>query len=264
MKKYYKSIVTLAMSVLLLACTSTAPITGRSQLKLVDDEALIASSVQSYHKMIQTAHQQGALANHTKEGKRLIAIGKRVSAAVEQYMYSNGMGERVKNLKWEYNLIQSKEINAFAMPGGKIAFYSGIFPVLQTDAGIAYVMGHEIGHVVGGHHAEGASNQQVAGIASLLTGIAFGQGTATALVNQGLSLGLLKYNRTQEYEADKYGMIFMAMAGYNPAEAIAAETRMASLSGGNSSDFTSTHPSGAKRIQALKEFLPEAMKYYKK
>lgn len=232
MKKYYKSIVTLAMSVLLLACTSTAPITGRSQLKLVDDEALIASSVQSYHKMIQTAHQQGALANHTKEGKRLIAIGKRVSAAVEQYMYSNGMGERVKNLKWEYNLIQSKEINAFAMPGGKIA--------------------------------EGASNQQVAGIASLLTGIAFGQGTATALVNQGLSLGLLKYNRTQEYEADKYGMIFMAMAGYNPAEAIAAETRMASLSGGNSSDFTSTHPSGAKRIQALKEFLPEAMKYYKK
>ena len=114
-----------------------------------------------------------------------------------------------------------------------------------------------------GHHAEGASNQQLAGLASGLTNIFVG-GLTSSLVNDGLSLGLLKFNRTQEYEADKYGLIFMAMAGYNPEEGVKAEERMASVSGNNGSDFASTHPASQKRIQALKEFLPEAMKYYRK
>lgn len=247
----------------LIACTSTAPITGRRQLKLVDDASIVNSSVASYNQLINQTKAKGLLANNTAEGRRLATIGKRIAKAVETYMIENGMGERLKYLNWEFNLINSKEINAFAMPGGKIAFYTGILPILKNDAGIAFVMGHEIGHVIGGHHAEGASNRQIAGLAAGLTNIFVG-GTTSALVSDGLSLGLLKFNRTQEYEADKYGLIFMAMAGYNPEEGIRAEERMAAISSKNASDFTSTHPASEKRIQALKDFLPEAMKYYKK
>lgn len=262
-KKSIKIFFLVLFSSFLIACTSTAPLTGRNQLKLVSDESLVARSVHSYNQLIQQTRQQGKLANNTNNGRRLNMIGKRVASAVERYMYTNGMGDRVRYLNWEFNLIDSKEINAFAMPGGKIAFYSGIIPVLQTDARIAFVMGHEIGHVIGGHHAEGYSNQQLAGLATTLTNVMVG-GAASSLVSDGLSLGLLKFNRTQEYEADKYGMIFMAMAGYNPAEAIQAEARMAALSENSGSDFLSTHPANDKRIAALKAFLPEAMKYYQK
>ena len=185
-------------------------------------------------------------------------------------MNENGMSNKVKNLNWEYNLIKSDEMNAFAMPGGKIAFYTGIMPVLGTDAGIAFVMGHEIGHVIGGHHAEGKSNQLTAGVVMLGKGVAdVLTGGATEVINndlvgQGLQIGLLKFNRTQEYEADKYGMIFMAMAGYNPEEAIKVQERMAEKGSGKRNDFLSTHPSSDKRIKAMQDFLPEAMKYYRK
>lgn len=261
-KNRIKKLFLISMATLAIACTSTAPITGRKQLKLVDDATIVQNSVASYNQLINQTKAEGMLANNTPDGRRLAAIGKKIATAVETYMVENGMQDRIQYLNWEFNLINSKDINAFAMPGGKIAFYTGILPVLKNDAGIAFVMGHEIGHVIGGHHAEGASNQQLAGIASGLTNIFVG-GLTSALVNDGLSLGLLKFNRTQEYEADKYGLIFMAMAGYNPEEGIKAEERMASISGGSGIDFTSTHPSSQKRIQALKDFLPEAMKYYK-
>lgn len=263
MKNKIKNLLLIFLVAFAVACTSTAPITGRKQLKLVDDASLVQSSVASYNQLISQTKSQGMLANNTADGRRLAAIGKKIATAVESYMTQNGMQDRIQYLNWEFNLINSKDINAFAMPGGKIAFYTGILPVLKTDAGIAFVMGHEIGHVIGGHHAEGASNQQLAGLASGLTNIFVG-GLTSALVNDGLSLGLLKFNRTQEYEADKYGLIFMAMAGYNPEEGVKAEERMASITGSSGSDFTSTHPASEKRIQALKEFLPEAMKYYKK
>lgn len=264
MKNKFKNLILIFMATLMIACTSTAPLTGRRQLKLVDDASLINSSVSSYNHLISQTKSQGLLANNTPDGRRITTIGRRIASAVETYMLQNGMQDRIKYLNWEFNLIQSKEINAFAMPGGKIAFYTGILPILKTDAGIAFVMGHEIGHVIGGHHAEGQSNQQLAGIASLLTAVATGNQAVTSLVSDGLSLGLLKFNRTQEYEADKYGLIFMAMAGYNPEEGIKAEERMASISKNSGSDFTSTHPASDKRIQALRIFLPEAMKYYKK
>ena len=173
------------------------------------------------------------------------------------------MSNKVSNLQWEFNLIKTNEVNAFAMPGGKIAFYTGILPVLNTDAGIAFVMGHEIGHVIGGHHAEASSNKALAGIAATVTDAVTGGSGVSSLVSGGLSITLLKFNRTQEYEADKYGMIFMAMAGYNPSEAITALERMDSLGTGKGAEILSTHPSGKNRIEAARKFLPEAMKYYK-
>ena len=180
----------------------------------------------------------------------------------------NGQAQKVDYLNWEFNLIKSDDVNAFAMPGGKIAFYTGIMPIAKNDAGIAAIMGHEIGHVIAGHHAEGKSNETAAGIVMIgkqVADIVTGGATSVIsndLVGQGLSLGLLKFNRTQEYEADKYGMIFMAMAGYNPEEALAVWERMAAGGSSGGPEILSTHPNTENRIKKMKEFLPEAMKYY--
>ena len=269
MKKKINIFLILGLGLLLVAC-STAPLTGRKQLKFVSDESIIQSSTAQYNKMIGDLKKENLLANNTAEGRRLAEIGRRVTGAVDEYLRENQMQDILKNLKWEYNLIQSNQINAFALPGGKIAFYTAIIPVLQTDGAIAYVMGHEIGHVIGGHHAERASGQTFAGYIMAgkkildsatngLTGL-----VSNDLAEKGLAIGLLKFNRTQEYEADKYGMICMAMAGYNPEEAIIAEERMMKMSGsGQTLEILSTHPSSEKRVEELKKFLPEAMKYYR-
>ena len=218
LKKCSKILLTLTLLGVLSSCT-TAPLTGRKQLSLVSDESIREKSVSSYNELISQASAKGLLANDTADGQRLRRIGNKMAAAVEQYLRDNNLSSKAKNLNWEFNLIKSNEANAFAMPGGKIAFYTAILPVLKTDSGIAFVMGHEIGHVIGGHHSEGASNQALAGVAASVTGL-FAGNLTTSLVSEGLSIGLLKFNRTQEYEADKYGMIFMAIAGYNPADAI--------------------------------------------
>ncbi len=262
MKKLIRDIFFIILTLIIISCT-TAPLTGRKQLNLVDDQELIVASSGQYKQLIDGARAKGLLANNTAEGQKLASIGSRVSKAVETFMYDNNMGNKVKNMNWEFNLIRNNTANAFAMPGGKIAFYTGILPILQTDAGIAYVMAHEIGHVVGGHHAEIYSQQVAAGGIAAISGI-FGGNTVSSLVSDGLSITLLKYNRDQEYEADKYGMIFMAMAGYNPEEAIKVEERMGKLTNSNGSDFLSTHPRSMRRIEELKKFLPEAMKYYKR
>ncbi len=267
MKKIKNIILMLFVSLIFVSC-STAPLTGRRQFKMVSDEAVAQSSITQYNQMIAELKKNNLLANNTAEGQRINQIGRRISKAVEEYLVANGMQDKVKTLQWEFNLIKSKDINAFALPGGKIAFYTGILPVLKTDAAIAFVMGHEIGHVIGGHHAESASNQNLAGFLMIgkklidaVTGVPV---ISDDLAQQGLSLGLLKFNRTQEYEADKYGMIFMAMAGYNPEEAILAQQRMMQLGGSQGAEILSSHPSTQNRIEELKRFLPEAMKYYKK
>ena len=267
MKKFSKILFLITALTMISSCT-VAPLTGRKQLKLISDESVISSSSSAYAKLISDARAKNLLANNTAQGKRVTQVGRRVAASVEKYLKENGMADKVQNLNWEFNLINTKDINAFALPGGKIAFYSGILPVLETDGAIAFVMGHEIGHVIGGHHAETASSQNLAGFLMLgkkaIDGMVGGAVVSDELAQQGLSLGLLKFSRTQEYEADKYGMIFMAMAGYNPEEAIKAEERMMKLGGSQNAEILSTHPSSENRLQELRRFLPEAMKYYKK
>ena len=262
MKKHSKILFLITAVTMISSCT-VAPLTGRRQLKLVSDESVASSSVSAYRQFIQQASAKGLIANDTADGQRLRRIGGRISTAVEQYLNENGLSKKLGNLQWEFNLIKTKEINAFAMQGWKIAFYTGIMPVLNTDAGVAFVMGHEIGHVIGGHHAEASSNKALAGIAATVTDAVTGGNAVSSLVSSGLSITLLKFNRTQEYEADKYGMIFMAMAGYNPSEAITALERMDSIGSGKGAEILSTHPSGKNRIEAARKFLPEAMKYYK-
>lgn len=269
MKRILKVIMILTGTLLFTGC-ATAPLTGRSQLKLVSDESIVSQYSGEYTKFIKELQVKNLLANNTVDGKRLSGIGNRVSVAVEKFMNENGMGNKVKNLNWEFNLIKSNEINAFALPGGKIVFYTGIMPILKTDAAIAFVMGHEIGHVIGGHHAESQSGKTAASVVMLGKALADAlTGGATSIIDndlmeQGLSIGLLKFSRTQEYEADKYGMIFMAMAGYNPQEAIKAQERLMEMEKSVNVEILSTHPSTQNRIEALRKFLSEAMKYYKK
>jgi len=269
MKKNIKILMIIASLTVFIGC-ETAPLTGRKQLKIVSDESLVDQSKQAYSQFIGQMRDKNLLVNNTTDGRRLSAIGGKLSVAVEKFMRENGMENKIKNLNWEFNLIKNEEKNAFALPGGKIVFYTGIMSILKTDSAVAFVMGHEIGHVVGGHHAESQSGKTAAGLVMIGKELADTlTGGATAVINndlvgQGLSIGLLKFNRTQEYEADKYRMIFMAIAGYNPAEAIKAQERLMAVEKGVNVEFLSTHPSTQNRIEAMKKFLPEAMKYYKK
>ncbi len=146
MKKIKNIVLMLFLSLIFISC-ATAPLTGRRQIKFVSDESLVQSSVAQYNQMIAQLRANNLLANNTAQGKRVAQIGRRVTGAVEKYLRENGMADKLQYLNWEFNLINTKDINAFALPGGKIAFYSGILPVLQTDGAIAFVMGHEIGHV---------------------------------------------------------------------------------------------------------------------
>ena len=262
MKKCSKFLFLATMLAVISGCT-VAPITGRKQLSLVTEESVAKEAASDYRKFIDGLAAQGMLANNTSDGQRIKRIGNRIKTAVEQYLTENGMTKKLSTLNWEFNLVRTDEANAFAMAGGKIAFYTGIMPILKTDAGIAYVMGHEIGHVIAGHQAEDKSQRVLAGIAQAVTGIVTGN-QIESLVSKGLSITLVKFSRTQEYEADKYGMIFMAMAGYDPSEAIVTEERMTSMLGSSGAEILSTHPSGPNRVAAMKKFLPEAMKYYKR
>lgn len=197
-------------------------------------------------------------------------VGQRIQRAVEQYMAANGLQSELEGFAWEFNLIEDDQVNAWAMAGGKTAVYTGLLPVAQNETGLAVVMGHEIAHAIAKHGNERMSQalaQQFGG--QTLSALAGNQpGTAQNLVmavyGVGSQLGLLKYGRTQESEADRLGLIFMAMAGYNPEEAVPFWQRMEAKSGGQAPpEFLSTHPSAGTRQAALRQHMPEALKYYK-
>jgi predicted Zn-dependent protease len=205
-------------------------------------------------------------ANATALVKR---VGQRLATAVETYLRENGFANELQYFNWEFNLVKDDAVNAFCMPGGKIVVYEGILPVTQNEASLAIVLGHEIAHAVAKHSAEQMTKEQ-----NSSTLVQLGGGVLTALgmdnsstqvlqgvASQGLSLLNLKYSRDNESEADYMGLIFAAMAGYDPNVAVTFWQRMAAQGTGSSSIF-SDHPSDAKRIQDIQGWLPEAKKYY--
>lgn len=251
---------------LLSACgtTSTVPITGRKHTLLVSDAQVLSLSNQQYTEFMKTAKLSTDAAN-TAMVKR---VGQRLANAVETYLKNNGMASEVSNFSWEFNLVQNKEANAFCMPGGKIVVYEGLLPYTQNEASLAIVLGHEIAHAVAKHSAEQMSKkirqQYGTQIGSAVLGQVVGSDVASlasAVAEQGFSFANLKYSRDNESEADHMGLIFAAMAGYDPQVAIPFWQRMSSGSS-NQSDFLSDHPSDAKRIADLQKEMPEAMKYY--
>lgn len=250
---------------LLVSCAEV-PVTGRRQLRLVSNQELYNLSFQAYSQFLQ----QHQVVSSSSQANTVKTVGNRIRTAVETYMRQNNISNQLEGYKWEFNLVDDKQVNAFCMPGGKVVVYTGIMPVAQTDAGLAVVMGHEIAHAIAEHGNERTSQGLLANGLLQAGSIVVGQDPtlsrqiALQAAGVGTQLGLLSFSRKQESEADEIGLIFMAMAGYDPKESVPFWQRMASTSqGGEPPEFMSTHPSHDTRISRLQKAIPKAMQYYK-
>ena len=258
----------LAIAVIVSVGCSTVPITGRRQLDLVPNSTMLATSFQEYDKFLK----EHKLSTNEEETQMVKRVGTRIEKAVEQYFQGRGLSQQLDGYAWEFNLVEDKEANAWCMPGGKVVVYTGILPITKNEAGLATVMGHEIAHAVARHGNERMSQALLAQMGGLALAVALDQYPSEtnqlwmAVYGMGAQVGiLLPYSRLQETEADHLGLIFMAMAGYDPHQAVDFWQRMAKMKDGKAPpEFLSTHPSDEARIKKIEEFLPEAMKYYRK
>jgi predicted Zn-dependent protease len=247
---------------------ATVPVTGRRQLSLVSNEEIINMSSQEYQKVLA----QSKLSTDQEKVEMIRRVGGRIQKAVEQYMASKNASNQLAGFKWEFNLIQDdKTVNAWCMPGGKVAFYTAILPICKDETGIAVVMGHEVAHAIANHGRERMSEGMIANGLLGTVGAALGQNPTLTqqifmqAVGVGANVGMMKFSRGNESEADHIGLIFMAAAGYDPNQAPVFWERMTSMSGGQQPpEFLSTHPSHETRIKDLQGWIPEAMQYYKK
>ena len=257
------------VAMLLVACgtTKTVPITGRKQNLMVSDGEMLSLSTQQYSEYMKTAKPSANAANTAMVQR----VGRNLATAVETFLKSNGMAEDVQNYKWQFNLVQDQNVNAWCMPGGLICVYEGLLPVTQNEASLAIVLGHEIAHAVARHSAEQYSTQyrqqyglQIGSV--LASAIGVGSNTVAVgseLLSAGLGLQNLHYSRSHESEADHLGLIFAAMAGYDPQVAVSFWQRMAAASSNTTAEFLSSHPSDATRISQIQGWMPEALQYYK-
>lgn len=248
-----------------ISACATAPLTGRKQLILLPASEINSMSFQAYNQMLG----ESKVVKGTTDAQTVTNVGQRIQYAVETYLKQSNQSSLIEGFKWEYNLIEEASANASCMPGGKVIFHTGIMPICQTPTGVGVVMGHEVAHAVASHGNERMSQSMAAqgvlsvGAALMNQNPTLGKQLILQAAGLGTQVGLLKFSRDQESEADHLGIIFMAMAGYNPAESIAFWQRMQTQAGGNAPpEFLSTHPSSATRINNLKKWLPEAMTYY--
>ena len=255
----------LVASFLVESC-STVPLTGRKQLNLIPASTMLSMSFSQYDQFIK----ENKVAANQDQAALIKRVGERIQRAVESFFAERGLSDQLKGYRWEFNLVESDQVNAWCMPGGKVVVYTGILPLTQTEAGLATVLGHEIAHAVAEHGNERMSQ----GMLAQLGGLALDQALQKkpeqtralwmSAFGAGVQVGaLLPFSRVQESEADHLGLIFMAMAGYDPHEAVSFWERMAAKGGKAPPEFLSTHPSDQSRIEKIKEELPEAMKYHK-
>lgn len=263
MKKY--AISTLLLVFFIVSC-SKVPVTGRKQFSLVPDNMINSMSFSQYKSVLQ----ENKVITTGTDAQMVKTVGQKIAGAVTTYLQQNKAGDRVNDFKWEFNLIESKDVNAWCMPGGKVAVYTGILPLTQNETGMAVVMGHEVAHAVARHGSERMSQGLVQQLGAVGLAVALkDKPTQTqALFNQAYGVGttvglMLPFSRKHESEADKLGLIFMAMAGYNPQEAVPFWQRMSKAGGPKPPEFLSTHPNDATRVKDIQNFLPTAQKYYK-
>jgi predicted Zn-dependent protease len=259
-----RKIIFLVVFVFLIVGCSSVPITGRSRVNFVSDAQVLPASFAKYKGFLL----ENKVSTNTVMINQIKDIGKNISEAVDRFMRANNMVSEADSYKWEFNLIEDKTINAWCMPGGKVVFYTGIMPICANDNGVAAVMGHEVAHAFAKHGQERMTNSYGQKIGSLLVGLGTSgnseesQQMWNTVYGVGSGLGMLKYSRVHEQEADRLGMVFMIMAGYDGAEAAEVWVRMREKANGKSQpEILSTHPSNASRIQDLKTYLPTARMY---
>lgn len=261
MKKICITLLLLGLSVILISCSDVV-ISGRSRLNFVPDSEINQMAADSYAQFLTDNKDK---LNTDKANTELVRrVGGRIQKAVEDYMASQGKADELSGYKWEFNLIDSPEVNAWAMPGGKVVVYTGILPYTQDENGLAVVMSHEIAHVIAKHGAEQMSQD----LLLQAGGTVIQKYGASNAFLQAFSIGStygikLPYSRTHEYEADHLGLIFMAMAGYDPYQAPIFWKRMSQSGGSGTPEFMSTHPSDENRIAKLNQLMPEVDKYRK-
>ena len=263
MKKLNKLLGISVLSVMMVACT-TNPITGRKSLQLANNQEISAMALQQYRQTLSTAK----VIKGTKQAKSVQNVGLRIKNAANNYYRGIGREGDLNNYQWEFNLIEDKQVNAWCMPGGKVAVYTGIMPITKNDTGLAVVLGHEISHALAGHGNERISSAMLAEYGGAILGSTMSNGQWASIFQQAYPLGaqavLLKYGRSQELEADEMGVYLMAMAGYDPRESQPFWQRMeASSTGNRPPEFLSTHPNPDTRRADLDRHMPKALEYYR-
>lgn len=263
-----KIIVAASFLVFLIGCSRNA-ITGRKQLQLFNESDIQAMATQEYRQFLTKNTVVSTSAS--KDAEMVRRVGQLISSAITNFYTQKGLVSELQGFQWEYNLVDSKDVNAWCMPGGKIVVYTGLLPITQNEAALAVVMGHEVAHALAKHGNERMSQataQQLGGVAlsvAVANKTPEAQNVFLSAYGLGTTLGgTLPFSRKHELEADKLGLIYAALAGYNPQEAIPLWERMAKIGAGQKPpEFLSTHPAEQTRIEKLKAMMPEALKYYK-
>lgn len=261
-----KSILFTVLIAGLLAGCALNMVTGRNQLSLVPESQLQTMAIAEYSSFLSA---NNVLSPSNRDAAMVDRVGARIANAITKYYSDKGQGSVLEGYKWEFNTVQSNDINAWCMPGGKVVVYTGLLAVTQNETALAIVIGHEIAHAVAKHGSERMSQGLVQQLGGVALEVALSQKPQQTkdLFMQTYGIGsqvgaMLPWSRQQETEADQYGLIFAAMAGYDPQEAIPFWQRMSAIGGAKPPEFLSTHPSDATRMRKLQQFMPEAMKYY--
>jgi len=267
MKNTKNALFIIGLIFFIISC-STVAVTNRKQIKFIPNATMFATSFQQYGEFLDS----NKVITNTSQANLVKSVGLKIQKAVEKYFADKNMSSKLNGYEWTFNLVEDPQVNAWCMPGGKVVVYTGILPITQDESGLAVVMGHEIAHAIADHGNERMSQQlllQMGGMA-LNEAIKNKPEQTKSLWMTTFGVGaqygaLLPYSRLHESEADEMGLIFMAMAGYNPEKAIEFWTRMSKMSAGKKPpEILSTHPSDETRISKLKEQLPNALKYYQK
>ncbi|MCA0131641.1 M48 family metallopeptidase [Winogradskyella alexanderae] len=257
-----KKIILIVGVIAVIVSCATNPFTGKKTMAFVSNDQLFPASFAQYGQVLS----ENKVITGTSDSEMITRVGQRIAIAAERWLNANGYQGYLDDYKWEYKLIESEQVNAWCMPGGKIAFYTGILPIAQNETGVAAIMGHEVAHALANHGQQRMSSgilQQAGGVAvAVATGNESPEKQQMWMQAYGLASnvgGMLPFSRAHETEADKIGLYLMAIAGYNPDEAAELWKRMKANSGGQAPpEFMSTHPSNDSRIQNLMALSPKA------
>ncbi|HOP43490.1 MAG TPA: M48 family metallopeptidase [Flavobacteriales bacterium] len=259
-----RTLLVLMLPALVVGC-HRVPITGRKQVNLLSETEMMGMSLSQYQAFIQ---ENPPLPDGDPRVRQVRTIGERLARAATEYLTEHHAADRVEGFQWTFNVVDDPTVNAWCMPGGRVVVYTGILPVTQDDAGLAVVMGHEIAHAIARHGNERMSQGMAVQLGGAALSVALSQ--EPSLTNDlflqsygiGSQLGTLAFSRKHESEADKMGLVFMALAGYDPQAAPSFWERMSAMGGGGAPELLSTHPSDERRVADLEAFMPEALKYY--